>query len=156
MRSIKYFLGGVILGIGLTSWWFLFNEKWINSPPAQTALTVSNERQEPFAVIYTFYRALAAGKEEELAAVVTADFNVSEKYNFLLKEWRQRRQQDPTLQFVFFLIKEQEIDWKKGIAHVKGYVELVSSRKEVISIPQTITILNEKGIWKIHDIQKEE
>ncbi|WP_258360527.1 hypothetical protein [Moorella sulfitireducens (nom. illeg.)] len=153
MKGFKFFSLGLILGIGLTWAWFSFSEKKEISPPAFPVLAAPGQ-QPPYAVIYDFYQALAAGRQEQVAALVTREFKAALKYNSLLQKWQQSRQQDPTLRFVFFLITEQDFDLKAGTARVRGSAEWVSSRQGTLSVPQTIFILNEEGAWKIQDINE--
>ncbi|WP_406678550.1 hypothetical protein [Moorella sp. ACPs] len=155
MRGFKYFVLGLILGIGLTLGWFSFSEKNKTSEPALPALAATSQQQAPFAVIYSFYQALATGREDLLSTLVTREFGAALKSTSLLQRWQQRRQQDPSLRFVFFLIKEQEVDLKTGTARVRGSAEWVSSRQGTLSVPQTIIILNEQGTWKIQDIREQ-
>ncbi|KYH30908.1 hypothetical protein [Neomoorella mulderi] len=154
MRPCKYFAWGLILGIGLTWGWFSFSEK-NKAEPALPALAPASQQQAPFAVIYNFYQALATGREDQLSLLVTPELLITLQKNQFLQKWQQRRQQDPSLRFVFFLIKEQEVDLKTGTARARGNAEWVSARQGTLSVPQTIIILNDQGKWKIKDIKEQ-
>ncbi len=154
MRTVKYFALGLILGVGLTWSWFACNTKTQGGEPALPAAATARE-QAPFEVIYNFYQALSEGKEDQIAELVTPEFWNTMKNAGLLQTWQQRRQQDPSLRFVIFLLKEQEADLKAGTARARGSAEWVSAREGKLSVPQTVTLLKARGIWRIKDIKEQ-
>lgn len=156
MRAFKYFALGLILGIGLT--WTGFSLNGRNKIPDFVLPALSpatSGHSVPFAVIYDFYQSLMEGEEERLASLVTPQCWATLKNGPFLRTWQQRRQQDPSLRFVFFLIREQEIDPQRGSARARGSAELVSASKGNLSLPQTITLLKHQGQWKITAIKEQ-
>ncbi|MDN5344912.1 MAG: hypothetical protein PWQ18_1025 [Clostridia bacterium] len=158
MRAFKYFCLGLILGAGLTwGWYSLYLGKNKAAVPALPALAPTpGQQQAPFAIIFDFYQALSAGREEQAAALVTPDWQPNLTKSSLWQKWQQRRQEDPSLRFVFFLLKEQGLDPRAGTAWARGSAEWVSSRAGNLSLPQTVTLVNLKGQWKIKNITEQE
>lgn len=155
MQVFKYICLGIILGIGLSWGWSSYTtHKAETIQPSIPAVASVSRQQTPFAVIYNFYQALGEGREDQIALLVTPDFLSSLNSNHHLYKWHLRRQEDPSLRFVFFLINEQEIDFNAGTARVKGSAEWVSASKGALSVPQTIIILNQQGKWKIKSIEE--
>ncbi|NLW07695.1 MAG: hypothetical protein GX039_06930 [Clostridia bacterium] len=154
MQAIKYICLGIILGISLTWGWTSCSARKADPVPVVSALAGVSQQQAPFAVIYDFYQALEESRTDQLAVLVTPKFLTQLKENQGALQCFERLEEDPSLRFAFFLITEQELDLQSGQARVKGTAEWVSATKGAFSIPQTITIINLHGKWKINSIEE--
>ncbi|BCV21239.1 hypothetical protein [Moorella sp. Hama-1] len=155
MRAWKYFAAGLILGIGLTWGWFTLFPGDRGSEPALPATAAARQQAQPFAVIYDFYRALDEGREEACRSLVSPELQAALNSKPFIQQLQSLRQQDPSLRFVFFLIKEQAVDLQAGTAWARGNAEWVAQNRGTISLPQKILLLNQQGRWKIQAIEEQ-
>jgi hypothetical protein len=152
MHVLKYICLGVVLGIGLTWGWSSCSARNNKVVPSTPALADISQQQAPFEIIYKFYHALDENKTEQLAELVTPEFLAQLNGQQEAYKYFKLQDEDPSLRFAFFLITEKELDLNAGQARVKGSAEWVSTSRGAFSVPQTVTLINYQGEWKMSSI----
>lgn len=69
------------------------------------------------------------------------------------QKWQSLVAEDPTVNFVMFLVSDQKVDLEDGQAWIRGKVDWVSTRQKMNDEHETIFFVREPDGWKINSIQ---
>lgn len=152
MQSLKLIVTGVILGAAVT--WGAFYYSLNHNSPAVPVMGSVQNLQSPLTVIYDFYLALDKGSENELLQLLTPGFASEINQNSIINSIKKRKQEDPSLQFLFFLVTEEYLDPSGNRVRVQGRSEWKSAASNPISIPQVVTLMYQHAQWQIESIDK--
>ncbi|MGI9952528.1 hypothetical protein V3F56_09225 [Moorellaceae bacterium AZ2] len=155
--GIKYVGLGFVLGL-------LFSYIWgwgdrgtgsggIPAQPVMSSITASSP--SPFDVIYLFYKAVEEGNEQKVRELVTPEFWTKLQQEGFLEEWRARKNLEPELRFVLFLVSDQSVDESAGRAWAQGRAEWDSPRRGLISSEETVRLVRSGETWKIESIERD-
>lgn len=123
----------------------------IPARPAMSSITASSS--SPFDVIYFFYKAIEEGNSQKVSELVTPELWTRLKQEGFWEEWQARKNLEPNLRFVLFLVSEQNVDEAAGRAWARGKAEWESPRRGLISAEETIHLVKSGQTWKITAIE---
>ncbi|SMB97894.1 hypothetical protein SAMN00808754_2016 [Thermanaeromonas toyohensis ToBE] len=158
MRPAVHILIGILVGWLLSHLWGYVkgNDRDFIVSPALPALSpITSTSPSPFDTIYYFYKAVEEGNEEKVRELVTPELWSHLKEEGFLQQWQARKNMEPGLRFVLFLVAEQNVDEEAGRAWARGQAEWDSPRKGIISSEETIRLLRFGNTWKIAAIESE-
>jgi len=103
----------------------------------------------PFDTIFHFYKAIEANNWELVKALVTpALWDYLQKSGFAQK-WEKMKEQDPSLRFILFVVRNHFIEEEKGEGWIMGKADWTSDFKDASDFTRTIFLKKIEGNWKI-------
>ncbi|MGB9781502.1 MAG: hypothetical protein ACPLSY_01365 [Moorellaceae bacterium] len=121
--------------------------------PVMSSITASSP--SPFDVIYLFYKAVEEGDGRKVRELVTPDLWNRLQQEGFLQQWQARKNLEPELSFVLFLVSEQHVDETTGQAWAQGRAEWKSPRRGIISSEETIRLVRSGDTWKISALESD-
>jgi|GEM_PF-1145948 len=158
MRPAVHILIGILIGWLLSLLWGHIKggaTDTLASPALPALSPITSTSPSPFDTIYYFYKAIEEGKEEKVQELVTPELWSHLKEEGFLQQWQARKNMEPGLRFVIFLVSEQNVDEEAGRAWARGQAEWDSPRKGIISSEETIRLVRFGDTWKIASIESE-
>jgi len=148
------FLLGLLAGYTLGGWIHGGREEDKTADlPVMSSITVTSP--SPFDVIYLFYKAVEEGNEERVRELVTPGFFEELQKERFLEEWRARKNLEPELRFVLFLVSDQGVDEEAGRAWARGRAEWESPRRGLLSTEETVHLVRSYETWRIEAIDRD-
>lgn len=147
-KSVRLLLFSTILLIAIIFTYMLIKTtKEKNS--SLTLASTNSFLNNPFEVIDSFYWAFSNTDWNYVQAVTTpALFNYLRESG-LIARWELIKKQDPSIQYVMFLVLDSHVDPIKGKAWALGRVSWKSSRRRISDYNETIFLRLINDQWKI-------
>ncbi|GFN23639.1 MAG: hypothetical protein IMW96_11230 [Thermoanaerobacteraceae bacterium] len=156
--AVVKFVGlGFILGLlfGYTLWgWGNGGREEEATPDRPVMSSITASSPSPFDVIYLFYKAVEEGNGEKVRELVTPELWTKLQQEGFLEEWRARKNLEPELRFVLFLVSDQSVDEDSGRAWARGRAEWESPRRGLISTEETVHLVRRGETWLIESIER--
>lgn len=108
---------------------------------------------EPFNLVYHFYQAIEKNDWEKVEGIVTPAWWAEMHRAGYKQKWQKMIQDDPSINFVMFLVASQKIDTENDAAWVLGKVDWASSQKKMDDENETVFFIKQDQKWKISSIR---
>ncbi|HHT63771.1 MAG: hypothetical protein ACOX4H_00490 [Bacillota bacterium] len=152
-RLISFYL--LISILGLFTWWFSTEDFSKNVP----SLTVAEQDimkenyQAPFNMVFHFYQAVENNDWEKIRTLVTPVWWGEMHRSGYKQKWEIMIEDDPSINFVMFLVAGQNIDMEKGYAWIMGKADWTSAQRKMDDENVTIFLVKQDQEWKISSIR---
>ncbi|MDH7576368.1 MAG: hypothetical protein QHH75_00835 [Bacillota bacterium] len=137
------------LSLGVCTLPGVFQKNNLSPPVSRTFASPEN----PFEVIDSFYRAFSENDWDYVQALTTPAFFRYLNESGLVSRWQIIKKQDPSIQYVMFLVLDSRIDPLKGEAWALGRVSWKSARRPLPDYTETVFLRLINGSWKIVQIR---
>lgn len=108
---------------------------------------------DPFEVIDSFYRAFSDNNWDVVQALTTPALYLYLEESGLISRWKLIKRQDPSIQYVMFLVLDSSVDPQRGEAWALGRVSWKSARRRLSDYNETVFLRLVDGHWKIAQIR---
>ncbi|MGI6684735.1 MAG: hypothetical protein ACOX47_04470 [Bacillota bacterium] len=141
--------------LALFSWQFA---KW---EPGKSELSVSVSKQEmivenyqaPINLVFHFYQAIENNDWEQVKTLVTPVWWGEMHRSGYRQKWQKMIEDDPSIDFVMFLVTSQNVDLENNFAWVMGKVDWASKKQEMDDENETVFFIKQDNEWKISSIR---
>lgn len=109
--------------------------------------------REPFNLVFHFYQSIENNDWEKIRELVTPVWWGEMHRSGYKQKWQKMMEEDPSIDFVMFLVAGQNIDIEGNYAWVMGKVDWTSSKQIMDDENETVFFIKENGVWKISSIR---
>ncbi len=142
-----------LVSIVLISSGFVILRESRNSNLSSPAVQDFSYPDNPFTVIDSFYRAFAENNWDYVQALTTPALFRYLNESGLISRWELIKKQDPSIQYVIFLVLDSHVDMLRGEAWALGRASWKSARRRIPDYNETVFLRLVNGQWKVVQIR---
>jgi len=114
---------------------------------------VRDNYQAPFNLVFHFYRAIENNDWEKIKDIVTPAWWAEMHRSGYKQKWQKMIEDDPSINFVMFLVAGQKVDLENNYAWIMGKVDWTSAKQKMDDENETVFFVKEGNEWKISSIR---